>query len=211
MLHIALQFNSQVQEKRHSSDSQIPFEYCYDLRFSISGGFILFCSSFIFDSAALTSTSYVQCKSNQLYDSWYKSDNERWWHVFSQWSDCNRWYSGEIALLRLIFFALLFLWDRTLIAPSPLSQRKRDRTFIFHYRLIWLNLKLWFPGWICLLSGSSQEWRCKHHRTWVSLYSVNFAYLMRKIFFLFKSRLCWRSHIFPFCCQFLNFDFVPSF
>ncbi|XP_062143516.1 aspartyl protease family protein 1-like [Alnus glutinosa] len=28
---ISESFNSQVQEKRHSADSQIPFEYCYDL------------------------------------------------------------------------------------------------------------------------------------------------------------------------------------
>nr|POF00349.1 aspartyl protease family protein 1 [Quercus suber] len=29
-------FNSQVTEKRHSSNSQIPFEYCHDLRSSTS-------------------------------------------------------------------------------------------------------------------------------------------------------------------------------
>ncbi|GMP32083.1 LOW QUALITY PROTEIN: hypothetical protein CsSME_00006002 [Camellia sinensis var. sinensis] len=28
-------FNSQAKEKRHPSDSQIPFEYCYDLSFNL--------------------------------------------------------------------------------------------------------------------------------------------------------------------------------
>ena len=37
MMYVILQFNSQVTESRHPSDSQIPFEYCYDLRSSISG------------------------------------------------------------------------------------------------------------------------------------------------------------------------------
>ena len=37
MIYVILQFNSQVPERRHTSDSQIPFEFCYDLRSSISG------------------------------------------------------------------------------------------------------------------------------------------------------------------------------
>jgi hypothetical protein len=35
--YVVLQFNSQVQETRHASDSQLPFEYCYILRSSIFG------------------------------------------------------------------------------------------------------------------------------------------------------------------------------
>ena len=36
MIYVILQFNSQVLERRHPYDSQNPFEYCYDLRSSIS-------------------------------------------------------------------------------------------------------------------------------------------------------------------------------
>ena len=33
MIYVILQFNSNVKEKRNLSDSQIPFEYCYNLRY----------------------------------------------------------------------------------------------------------------------------------------------------------------------------------
>ncbi|GMY12300.1 aspartyl protease family protein 1-like [Fagus crenata] len=44
---ISESFNSYVTEKRHLSDSQIPFEYCYDLRYILRENLFLFCISFL--------------------------------------------------------------------------------------------------------------------------------------------------------------------
>jgi hypothetical protein len=41
-IYVIVQFNSQVQNKRYPVDSsQIPFEYCYELRLSISNSYFV--------------------------------------------------------------------------------------------------------------------------------------------------------------------------
>jgi hypothetical protein len=49
MIYVIVQFNSQVQNKRTSFDtSQTPFEYCYELRLSISSSYFALVSFFPF-------------------------------------------------------------------------------------------------------------------------------------------------------------------